>query len=84
MLKEREASVLTVLVEYIKENEYPPSFREVMARTGITTTSLIHYYYDNLEEKGYIVKTGNKSRAIKVLPKARSWYNEQSEQVSFI
>ena len=84
MLAERESSVLKVLVEYIQENQYPPSFRDVMSLTDIPTTSMIHYYYDNLEKKGYIEKTGFKSRAVKITQKARTWYKEQKEQISLI
>ena len=84
MLTEREKSVLVVLIEYIKKNQYPPSFRDVISLTDISTTSMIHYYYGNLEKKGYIKKADNKSRAIRLKPKAWRWYKTNKAQMELI
>ena len=80
MLTEREAAVLTALIEYIETNQYPPSVREVISITDVTSTSMINYYYDSLIKKGYIEKVNNRSRAIRIKPKAHTWYNSQLPQ----
>ena len=74
ILTDRESIVLKALIEYISENQYPPSFREIISSTELTTTSMVSYYYNSLTTKGYIKKADNKSRAIKILQKSFDWY----------
>jgi repressor LexA len=54
MLTERESEVLNIIVEYIKENEYAPSVREIGKLMGLKSSSTVHMYLKNLELKGFI------------------------------
>jgi DNA-binding Lrp family transcriptional regulator len=53
-LGERHQRILAFLQEYQSENKYPPSIREIGESTGITSTSVVNYYLDQLEKKGLI------------------------------
>ena len=65
-LKERHKQVLDVIQEYHAKHGYAPSYREICARTDITSTSMVNYYLEQLEEMGYIERSENISRSLKI------------------
>ncbi|MGB2962856.1 MAG: transcriptional repressor LexA [Anaerolineales bacterium] len=65
-LKERHKQVLEVIQEYRAKHGYAPSYREICARTDITSTSMVNYYLEQLEEMGYIERSENISRSLKI------------------
>lgn len=67
MLNKNEENILEFIKKQIKENGYPPSVREICEAVGLKSTSSVHGYLNRLAEKGYIAKTGLKTRALKVL-----------------
>ena len=67
MLTERESEVLNIIVEYIKENEYAPSVREIGKLMGLKSSSTVHMYLKNLELKGFIERKENFPRALRVI-----------------
>ena len=67
MLNNNEQKILDFIKEQIKENGYPPSVREICAAVGLKSTSSVHSYLNKLAEKGYITKTGLKTRALRVI-----------------
>ena len=50
--------------EYITDNGYPPSIREICAYMNFKSTSTAQYYLDKMKEKGLIVKKDNKNRSL--------------------
>lgn len=70
-LKERHKQVLDVIQEYTAKHGYAPSYREICARTDITSTSMVNYYLEQLEEMGYIERSENISRSLKIRGAAR-------------
>lgn len=65
-LKERHKQVLDVIQEYRAKHGYAPSYREICAQTDITSTSMVNYYLEQLEEMGYIERSENISRSLKI------------------
>ena len=65
-LSERQQSILRFLREYVEENGYPPSIREIGAAAGISSTSVVSYNLKRLEEKGYIGRDPEVSRGLKL------------------
>lgn len=72
-LTKKEQLVFDYLVRSINENGYAPSVRDIVASLGIKSTSSVHLYLHNLEEKGYIEQDPGKKRTIRLCaPFARS------------
>lgn len=70
MAKEKNESqekILNFVNDYVKENGYPPSIREICKGVGLSSTSTVHAHLTNLTKKGLITKGGSKSRSIKVV-----------------
>ena len=65
-LGERHQRILDFLFEYQRENRYPPSIREIGNKTGITSTSVVNYYLDQLEKKGLIERDRKISRGVRL------------------
>lgn len=66
-LTERQKKILEVLESFQAKSGYPPSIREICEQAGISSTSVVNYYLDQLEEMGYIKRDGRVSRGIRLL-----------------
>ncbi len=66
-LSERQKRILEVLERFQNQNGYPPSIREICEKTNISSTSVVNYYLNQLEEAGYIERDGRVSRGIRLL-----------------
>ena len=53
-LSERQIRILDVLDDFQKKFGYPPSIRDLCDKANISSTSVVNYYLDQLEEMGYI------------------------------
>jgi repressor LexA len=72
-LSERQHNILEFLGEYIVENGYPPSIREIGAATETSSTSVVTYNLKRLEEKGYISRDREVSRGLKLTSAAEAY-----------
>jgi repressor LexA len=66
-LSERQKRILEVLERFQNQHGYPPSIREIGEKTDISSTSVVNYYLNQLEETGYIERDGRVSRGIRLL-----------------
>jgi repressor LexA len=66
-LSERQIRILETLERFQTQNGYPPSIREICEKTNISSTSVVNYYLNQLEETGYIERDGRVSRGIRLL-----------------
>lgn len=66
-LSERHKKILGVLQTYQDANGYPPSIREIGKQTGISSTSVVNYYLNQLEEEGYIERDRKISRGVRLV-----------------
>ena len=66
-LSERHKNILVCIQEWQEEKGYPPSIREIGAETQISSTSVVNYYLNQLEEMGYIERQSNVSRGINLI-----------------
>ncbi len=66
-LSERHMKILTLLEKY-NDKGYPPSIREIGEQTGITSTSVVNYYLEQLEKWGFIERDRRISRGLRVVP----------------
>ena len=67
-LSDRHYKIMSLLQEYAEIEGYPPSIREIGERTGITSTSVVNYYLEQLEKWGYIERDRRISRGLRVVP----------------
>jgi len=66
-LSERQEKILEVLSSFQDQNGYPPSIREICAEADISSTSVVNYYLEQLEEMGYIERDRRISRGVRLL-----------------
>ena len=63
---------MVFLNRYIEENRYPPSIREIGAAVGISSTSVVSYNLQRLQEGGYINRDPEVSRGLKLTAPGRA------------
>ena len=66
-LTKRQAGVFLYIYDYIQENHYPPTVREIADSFGISSTNGVVEHLKALARKGFIEKDSCKSRAIRPL-----------------
>ncbi len=74
-LSDRQVRILEVLDNFQKKYGYPPSIREICGKTSISSTSVVNYYLDQLEEMGYIERDQGVSRGIRLMKPAGVAYS---------
>lgn len=62
----RRKLVYRFLSEYIEQHGYAPTIREIGDGVGISSTSNVHYYLQQLQEEGLITVDNNKPRTIQI------------------
>ena len=65
-LPEREQKSLDFIRAYIGDKGYPPTIREIGEAIDVTSTSLVSYYLNKLEERELISREPSSSRAIQL------------------
>jgi repressor LexA len=65
-LSKRQQRILEFVNEYLADNGYPPSIREIGAAAGISSTSVVSYNLRRLEEAGYISREPDVSRGLRL------------------
>ena len=77
---------MRALVEAIARHQavhgYPPSVRDLVARTGVSSTSVVTYWLDACESAGLIVRVPGLSRAITLTAAGRALAGLPSERGS--
>lgn len=71
-MKNTEAKINEVyeyVKDYLENNSFPPSVREICASVGIKSTATAYSYLEKLSERGLIVKTPDKKRAFSLTNK---------------
>ncbi len=66
-LGERHKKILKFLEKFQAENGYPPSIREIGENTHISSTSVVNYYLNQLQEMNFIERESNVSRGIRLI-----------------
>ncbi|HOC18013.1 MAG TPA: transcriptional repressor LexA [Vicinamibacterales bacterium] len=66
-LTKRQREILDYLNEFIQQHGYAPSLEEVGRRFGLSSLATVHKHLTNLQEKGFIKRTWNRSRSVELL-----------------
>lgn len=68
-LNARQKQILEYIRVCIDERHLPPSVREIGEEIGLSSPSSVHVHLKALEDKGYIVRQGSKSRSMSITEK---------------
>lgn len=66
-LTRRQREILDYLKEFIDERGYAPSLDEIGGRFGLSSLATVHKHLMNLQEKGFIRRTWNRSRSVELV-----------------
>jgi repressor LexA len=69
-LSERQQRILEFFHEFQQAHSYPPTIREIGKAAGISSTSVVNYNLNRLEEMGFIERERTVSRGIRLLDPA--------------
>ncbi len=69
-LSDRQQAILDFIREFSARSKYPPTIREIGRHVGITSTSVVNYNLNILEQKGFIERDREKSRGLKLVGEA--------------
>ena len=79
-LRPRQKAMLEFIRQFIEEHDYPPTIREIGAAVGISSTSVVNYNLDQLEQKGYIIRNREVSRGLRLVD---STFSRRTHNVPF-
>lgn len=65
-MKVTDEEILEVIRKYMAENGYPPSFRDIGEKTGITSAGSVKYRLNKLREKGLLTYDDKRPRTIRL------------------
>lgn len=65
-LSERQQGIYRFIRQFLREHHYPPTIREIGSGLGISSTSVVNYNLNKLEEADLIERDREVSRGIKV------------------
>jgi repressor LexA len=67
----RQKEVLDFLTDFVRKNEYSPSYDEIARGLGLKSLATVHKHITNLANKGILQREHNRSRSIDVVPANR-------------
>jgi len=67
-LTKRQREILDFLNDFIQQHGYAPSLEEIGRRFGLSSLATVHKHLTNLEEKGFIKRSWNRSRSVELIP----------------
>lgn len=81
-LSERQKNILSFIHEYVQDNTRPPTIREIGKAVDISSTSVVNYNLTKLKEKGFLDRTAEVSRGLRLTTKAVEIIGEAVNGVS--
>lgn len=81
-LSERHKKILKFLEKFQEDNGFPPSIREIGENTNISSTSVVNYYLNQLEEMKYIERENNVSRGIRLMRTLEGSLHKAAQAIS--
>jgi len=65
-LSERQQQILRFIERHTDEKGYPPTVREIGKAVNLRSSSTVHGHLKALQEAGYILRDGSRTRAIRL------------------
>lgn len=76
-LTEKQQQIFDFIKNYINENGYPPSVRDIGEGLNLSSPATVHTHIKNLVNLGYLSKDGLKKRALAIAEKYRDISEEK-------
>ena len=70
-ISRKQRQIINFIRQYLRDNGYPPSVRDIVNGCNISSTSVVVYNLNKLEQAGYIRRRGDISRGIELLDSPR-------------
>jgi len=70
----KQKNIVNFIREYMDAKGYPPSIRDIAKGCGVSSTSVVAYNLNKLEQGGYIRRHGEISRGIEFLNNRKTVY----------
>lgn len=67
-LTKRQREILDYLNDFIQQHGYAPSLEEIGRRFNLSSLATVHKHLTNLQDKGFIRRSWNRSRSVELLP----------------
>jgi repressor LexA len=71
-LTKRQAEILAYITDYILQNNYAPSYREIGQHFDLSSTATIAEHVETLKQKGYLSHEDNLARSLQINKLAES------------
>ncbi len=66
-LSSKQEHIISFITDFLRDKGYPPSIRDIAVGCGISSTSVVSYNLNKLEEAGHIRRHSDISRGIEFL-----------------
>jgi repressor LexA len=66
-LSARQEAILEFIAEFFDEQGFPPTIREIGTACNISSTSVVNYNLDKLEREGYLTRSREVSRGLRLV-----------------
>ena len=66
-LTKKQKQIIDFIIDFLKANNYSPTYREIMTGLGLSSVSAVAEHIDNLVAKGVLKKTPGSARSLEVL-----------------
>lgn len=80
ILTKRQQEIFDYIKNYIEDNHYPPSIRDIAAHFSLASAGGVHKHLNNLKRKGFISFENNISRSIRILADGERYTSESEHQ----
>jgi repressor LexA len=70
ILTRRQREILDFISEFVMERGYAPTLQEIADRFGLSSVATVHKHLVNLEAKGVLRRSWNRSRSLEVVGEA--------------
>ena len=70
----RQLEILRFLRDYIKEHEFPPTYKEVQDHFKFASKQAVSRHFENMTKKGLIFRIVGSPRAIRITPKGKELF----------
>jgi repressor LexA len=74
-LSKRQEAMLAYIEQFIDQHSYPPTIRDIQRDLDISSTSVVDYNLNSLEQRNYIRRNRNISRGIEIVGRQSSSSN---------